>query len=642
MSKIILYQEPVTGVTTNGEQYAFFISEDGLPTIKNGSQVLSFGTSGYALQGSSGSSGENGTNGLSGTSGQDGSDGSSGQDGEAGTSGSSGEDGSSGSSGADGLSGDNGSSGSSGQTYGTSGRSGSSGSSGTSLAPVTQDISFNAYGSDYVNFANNGAVRGYVDYVLVGAGYGQTNINTIQQYFNNSQINDYPNNSIAQGNIGLFSGKKITDVILVRRPNRDVSVPAGTEIEYASLELIIQKAAYDGTTDTFTYSILETIDISDYFDINYSGDGTQVSIPLTSYNIQAAYNEGITFYIKAVLTTALSSNKWANIAAFDMYFTTVASGILGTNGTAGSSGSSGFTGLNGSNGSSGSSGLSFGTSGISGTNGQSGSSGSSGGTGSSGSSGATGSSGSSGETGGTGSSGSSGASGSSGTSAGGGGGTIFLSDFGGALLDDTQTNQNGFKYLYGVYGNLNHWGYDDIRNYEYGQTIPAIVPVGKKIKTVYFPIQCEIAEEDIDFKFVVWSKKAGTFYPYYYLGHVDHTFNFETTGYKVIAFDLNFENDGTLTGVTDDTLFLSVVANDVNMAMKFRKSVIYYDDTLKGGIFNPTSGDFASNQLWGANRVFNSSWFGGNGIPGIYGPGPGNGYTQGETWIPMFYSIADI
>lgn len=56
MSKIVLYQEAITGVTTNGEQYALFINEDGLPTVKNGSQVVVFGTSGYAMQGSSGSS----------------------------------------------------------------------------------------------------------------------------------------------------------------------------------------------------------------------------------------------------------------------------------------------------------------------------------------------------------------------------------------------------------------------------------------------------------------------------------------------------------------------------------------------------------------------------------------------------------
>lgn len=102
MSKILLYQEPTSGVTTNGTQHALFINENGIPTIKNGSQVITFGTSGYAFAGSSGSSGMNGSSGVSGSSG------SSGVDGLTGSSGTSGVDGSQGLSGSSGTSGING------------------------------------------------------------------------------------------------------------------------------------------------------------------------------------------------------------------------------------------------------------------------------------------------------------------------------------------------------------------------------------------------------------------------------------------------------------------------------------------------------------------------------------------------------
>jgi len=130
MSKILLYSEPTTGVTTNGEQHAFYVDENGIPTVKHGSQVIQFGTSGYAFAGSSGSSGMNGTNGLSGTSGESGTSGQDGAPGDFGPAGSSGSSGESGSSGINGIDGATGTSGSSGISYGTSGSSGSNGANG--------------------------------------------------------------------------------------------------------------------------------------------------------------------------------------------------------------------------------------------------------------------------------------------------------------------------------------------------------------------------------------------------------------------------------------------------------------------------------------------------------------------------------
>jgi hypothetical protein len=575
MSKILLYNEPITGVTTNGDsQHAFFINENGLPTVKNGSQVITFGTTGYAFAGSSGSSGVNGSAGVNGTAGSSGESGATGASGSSGSSGATGSSGSSGANGFDGAtgpagsSGASGSAGTSGQTFGTSGVSGTAGSSGSSGAPGSSGSS-GAQGA--TGTSGSSGQEGLGNYVATTtANITRSSNNTFtktsggnswnagfyssQQGFRSAYIAGSPSSTTGLGLLGMSTGTIVT--------SDPAFIDYGLGVYSGSTNIV----AIESGTVVYTHSSAPTA--STRYLINYDLQNVRYYIDGLLVHTTARTEFGLLFLDAAIFTQGAG-------------FTGV---VIGSAGTVGPSGSTGAAGTSGS----------------------------------------------------------SGANGSSGTSAAGGGSTIFLSDFGGALLDDTQTNQYGFKYLYGVYGNGNHWGYDDIRNYEYGQTIPAIVPVGKKIKTVYFPIQCEIAEEDIDFKFVVWSKKAGTFYPYYYLGHVDHTFNFETTGYKVIAFDLNFENDGTLTGVTDDTLFLSVVSNDVNMAMKFRKSVIYYDDTLKGGIFNPTTGDFAANQLWGANRVFNSSWFGEDGIPGIYGPGPGNGYTQGETWIPMFYSIADI
>jgi hypothetical protein len=132
-SKILMYSGTTTGTTTNGDQYAFFINENGLPTVKNGSQVITFGTNGYAFAGSSGSSGRSGTNGLNGTAGVSGTSGQNGAPGDIGTAGANGTSGVSGTAGingVDGASGSTGSAGTSGLSYGSSGTSGSNGATG--------------------------------------------------------------------------------------------------------------------------------------------------------------------------------------------------------------------------------------------------------------------------------------------------------------------------------------------------------------------------------------------------------------------------------------------------------------------------------------------------------------------------------
>jgi hypothetical protein len=126
-----MYSGTTTGTTTNGDQYAFFINETGLPTVKNGSQVITFGTSGYALQGSSGTSGVRGTSGVSGTNGVSGTSGQDGAPGDTGSAGNNGTSGVSGTAGINGVDGGGGTAGSSGLSYGSSGTSGASGSAGS-------------------------------------------------------------------------------------------------------------------------------------------------------------------------------------------------------------------------------------------------------------------------------------------------------------------------------------------------------------------------------------------------------------------------------------------------------------------------------------------------------------------------------
>jgi hypothetical protein len=132
MSKIIMYSGTTTGTTTTGDQYAFFINETGLPTVKNGSQVITFGTSGYALQGSSGTSGVRGTSGVSGTNGVSGTSGQNGAPGDTGSAGNNGTSGVSGTAGINGVDGGGGTAGTSGLSYGSSGTSGAVGATGSS------------------------------------------------------------------------------------------------------------------------------------------------------------------------------------------------------------------------------------------------------------------------------------------------------------------------------------------------------------------------------------------------------------------------------------------------------------------------------------------------------------------------------
>ena len=171
MSKILLYSEPTTGVTTNGEQHAFYVDENGIPTVKHGSQVIQFGTSGYAFAGSSGSSGINGTNGYSGTSGISGTSGQDGAPGDFGPAGSSGSSGESGSSGINGIDGATGTSGSSGISYGTSGSSGSNGANGLGAKSKAGTISC----IDMI-YVDGGAMAGfsYID-ITFSEAFGNSN-----------------------------------------------------------------------------------------------------------------------------------------------------------------------------------------------------------------------------------------------------------------------------------------------------------------------------------------------------------------------------------------------------------------------------------------------------------------------------------
>lgn len=163
-----MYSGTTTGVTTNGDQYAFFINENGLPTVKHGSQVITFGTSGYAFAGSSGTSGVRGTSGVSGTAGISGTSGQNGAPGDIGTAGrngTSGVSGTAGINGVDGASGSTGSAGTSGLSYGTSGSSGVNGSSGVS-------------GTSGVNGSNGSTALGAASkggsFIVTGFSYNET------------------------------------------------------------------------------------------------------------------------------------------------------------------------------------------------------------------------------------------------------------------------------------------------------------------------------------------------------------------------------------------------------------------------------------------------------------------------------------
>ena len=153
MSKIILYPEASTGVTTNTNQHAFYIDETtGLPAVKHGSQVITFGTSGYAFAGSSGSSGANGSSGLSGTSGRSGT---SGQDGAPGATGSAGASGTSGLSGTSGING----------VDGYNGTSGVGVPAGGSTGQVLAKASGTDYDTEWVNQSGGGGGGGASEFL---------------------------------------------------------------------------------------------------------------------------------------------------------------------------------------------------------------------------------------------------------------------------------------------------------------------------------------------------------------------------------------------------------------------------------------------------------------------------------------------
>ena len=621
MSKILLYEENSTGVTTNETQYAFYINENGLPTVKNGSEVITFGTSGYAFAGSSGSSGANGssgqsgTAGVSGTSGQDGAPGATGATGSSGSSGASGTNGINGIDGANGSSGATGSAGTSGLSYGSSGTSGlsygSSGTSGASLAAITEDA---AYTSGSYVYTNN---AGVVDSWIYPVTDNTVNWSTEGNGFNSAtdSFTGYTNTYAVAQNIQTFINSKKLKSININRTANYTGAPTGkTECVTVSAYLKIYKGTIN-TSGAFSYALAKTIDLNGLINFNVSGSTTTVNIDLSADNIQTAYNEYIYAQIDRTTEVCNSTSKLINIPGINLYFETVASGILGSNGTAGSSGVSG---------SAGSSGLSFGSSGTSGN------------TGSSGSSGQTGSSGSSGGPGATGSSGSSGASGSSGTSAGGGGAInsknyeIMNVD----LISGTTVN-GGWEYLGGMFGITSHWGYDSSRNYEFGATYPVNIAVGKTLKDVIFPIQIDAAGS-VPYKIVIWGKQAGTYYPGAKITVDEFNITGET-GYNVVEYNVDFLNDGSYQ--SSDLFFISIWRYDsAGDKHRFRASVNTYQDVGYMGIFNPSTKDFASGFQHSMTTIFNSSWNSG-GVPSTYGTGSSGSIFFGGA-IPCFWRIA--
>jgi collagen type VII alpha len=410
MSKILLYQENSTGVTTNETQYAFYINENGLPAVKNGSEVITFGTSGYAFSGSSGSSGQNGTkgssgsSGASGTSGQDGAPGDTGAAGDNGTSGVSGTSGINGVDGASGSSGAAGSAGTSGLSFGSSGTSGitgtagSSGTSGASLANVYEDICI----STSANIFSKSTMWSNIGYHFTASSFvtgGNGPINISENLVTNDTTLLAILQSYSSQSSFMFVGKKLTAVKLERSfsPPFPPSYSGTTENATTGLFLEIYRGTIQsGTsgsgdpTTLYPITLAESIDITGSLNMSFTGTTQQTTVDLKSYNLQAGYNEFFVINLKQVFEGAPSNTKYNNVPGITMYVESTTSGILGSNGTAGSSGVSG---------SAGSSGLSFGSSGTSGGTGSSGSSGSAGSSGSSGSRGAAGTSGTSGQEG---------------------------------------------------------------------------------------------------------------------------------------------------------------------------------------------------------------------------------------------------
>ena len=458
MSKILLYQEPSTGVTTNGTQHAFFINENGIPAVKNGSQVITFGTSGYAFAGSSGSSGMNGTNGLSGTSGFSGT---SGQDGAPGDIGPAGSNGSSGMSGTSGINGIDGVSGTSGISYGTSGISGTS---GVSLGAKSKAGSIPITGFTF------NETTGTYDYDVV-----------FSEAYNNTNY---------------------------------------------SVSINLVDTNIDNQQDPYSYYPTWTSEKTiSGFTINTLGDPT---VGLTSVVVE-----------------------WMAISQGE---TGVA--VAGTSGT-------------------------------------------------------------------------------SGTSPAGGSADLINLDVKNAELDRTQTIAGGYSYLHGFFGNTNHWGTDSNRNYEFGHTYPVVIPTGASIDYIYFPINLDVADTNITFKVVVWDRKPGTYYPNNKLAEETFTYSGSTTGYKFIAYNLDWTN----TGYSENHFFVSIVGYDATGTVyRFRSSVIQYNFDSTYGLFNLSNGDGAANYLHGVTTVFNPSWIA-SGVPSTYGPGSYGSIQFTTPFIPFFYNI---
>jgi hypothetical protein len=557
MSKILLYQEASTGVTTNETQYAFYINEDGLPAVKNGSEVIIFGTSGYAFAGSSGSSGINGSigtsgsSGVSGTSGQDGAPGDIGPSGSSGSSGVSGTNGINGIDGASGSSGAAGSSGTSGQTFGTSGVSGTAGSSGSSGAQGATGTNGTSGQEGLASYtltttANITKTSGNIFTKTSGGDDWNSGFYSLQG-FRSAYVGGTPLSTTGLALIGMSSGSIVT--------NDPTFIDYGLGVYSGSTNIVVIESGSvvytHGSAPTLTTRYLINYDIQN---VRYYIDGTLVHTTSRS--------ELGTLFLDAAVYT--QGGGFGNV-------TFGASGPVGPAGATGTSGSSG-------------------------------------------------------------------ANGSSGTSAEGGGGGPSLSEelLNVQLISGTTVNGDN-EYLYGFFGNTSHWGYGSHRNYWFGQTYPCTIPQGKQLATCIFPIEVDISEKPVQYHIVVWKNTTGSFYPSDRVNLDSFTLSGLTTGYNVIEYDVNFLNDGSY---GDDTLFFVTIArfDPDGDAQRFRKSVAFYFDIDKMGVFNHTSKSFMVGQGQGMiTTVFNPDW---STVPSTYTGGTISFGIANDECIPFFWNLA--
>jgi hypothetical protein len=558
MSKILLYNEPITGVTTNGDsQHAFFINENGLPTVKNGSQVITFGTTGYAFAGSSGSSGANGSAGVNGTAGSSGESGATGASGSSGSSGATGSSGSSGANGFDGAtgpagsSGASGSAGTSGQTYGTSGSSGATGSSGSSGAPGSSGSSGQEGLASYTltTTANITKTSGNIFTKTSGGDDWNSGFYSLQG-FRSAYVGGTPLSTTGLALIGMSSGSIVT--------NDPAFIDYGLGVYSGSTNIV----AIESGTVVYTHGSAPTL--TTRYLINYDIENVRYYIDGALVHTTARAELGTLFLDAAVYTQGAG-------------FGNVTFGASGPVGPAGSTGASGTSG-------------------------------------------------------------SSGANGSSGTSAEGGGGGPSLSEelLNVQLISGTTVNGDN-EYLYGFFGNTSHWGFGGHKNYWFGQTYPCTIPEGKELATVYFPIEVDISEKPVQYHIVVWKNTTGSFYPSDRVNLDSFTLSGLTTGYNVIEYDVNFLNDGTY---GDDTLFFVTIArfDPDGDAQRFRKSVAFYFDIDKMGVFNHTSKNFMIGQGQGMiTTVFNPDW---STVPSTYTGGTISFGIANDECIPFFWNLA--